>query len=161
MTAITKATKDIVDVAVSTAKGLFVTLRNAFGPSVTLQYPNQRWDLPEGYRGVVAHVADPETGEPKCTACGICVRACPLGIIELTSSKDEETNKRKIETYTLDMSRCMLCNLCVESCPFEALMMADNYELSVYDAKELHFDLKQMLEFGKEMDAKRERGERT
>ena len=46
--------KEIIYTPVSLVKGLWVTFVNFFRRKVTLQYPDQRWQLPENYRGVPA-----------------------------------------------------------------------------------------------------------
>ena len=44
---------DIVEAVVTTAKGMRITARYGVDPKeeVTLQYPEERWEIPEGYRG--------------------------------------------------------------------------------------------------------------
>ncbi len=55
-------------------------------------------------------VVDPE----KCTACGECVLACPLGTIVL---KDENG------TATIDCDTCGECGVCIDICPAVAIML--------------------------------------
>ena len=147
-----KSTKEgllrlILGTIVTTAEGMAVTLKNAFRPPVTEQYPEQRWQPLERFRGVPALLTDPKTGKLKCTACGVCARACPLGIIEVKSHFGED-KKRVLDEYNLDYSRCMVCNLCVEACAFDSLAMSKKYEHATDDIAKLRFNKERLGEFG-------------
>jgi NADH-quinone oxidoreductase subunit I len=112
-------------------KGMAVTIRNMFRGPITLQYPEQREQLPQRARWALRHKRD-EAGEPKCTACLICVNACPDGIITLESHKTDDGGKH-IDFYDYEVGACMFCGLCVEACPFDAIEMGDEYELATRD----------------------------
>ncbi|OGF24133.1 hypothetical protein A3H09_04220 [Candidatus Falkowbacteria bacterium RIFCSPLOWO2_12_FULL_45_13] len=55
----------------------------------------------------------------KCTACAICPRACPEGIIYQTN----KTNSSGKLPYDFDPNFCKGCGLCAEVCPFKAIIM--------------------------------------
>jgi 2-oxoacid:acceptor oxidoreductase delta subunit (pyruvate/2-ketoisovalerate family) len=55
----------------------------------------------------------------KCTACGICSRTCPEGIIYQTD-KNNAAGKKYFEC---DLSYCKGCGLCAAECPFKAIEM--------------------------------------
>jgi electron transport complex protein RnfB len=67
----------------------------------------------------------------KCTACGLCVKACPKKIIELTpkskryhvlcSSKDKAAIVRSVCSVG-----CIGCGLCVKNCPNQACTLEEN-----------------------------------
>lgn len=139
----------VIGTIVTTAEGMWVTLKNALRPPITEQYPEQRWQPLERFRGVPALLTDPQTGKAKCTSCGVCARACPLGIIEIKSHMGED-KKRVLDEYNLDYSRCMVCNLCVEACAFDSLAMSKKYEHASDDPEKLKFDRGKLLEFGYE-----------
>lgn len=139
--------KDAYQTGRSIVLGLRETIKELFEPPITVEYPEERLELPGWFRGVPVLKTDLSTGAYKCVACGLCEAACPIEVIEITSHLNNQ--KRKIvDEFTIDMSRCMLCNLCVEACPFDALVMANDYELSDYDKENLIFDKQQLLEIG-------------
>ena len=55
----------------------------------------------------------------KCTACGICPRVCPEGIIYQT----DITNAIGKKYYDFDQDYCKGCGLCAQECPFKAIEM--------------------------------------
>jgi len=120
-------------------KGFGITLRNMFRGVITVQYPEQRLELPERARWTVTHKTD-ENGNPKCTACLVCVRECPDHVLRLESSSRPEGGKH-IDAYVYEVGACMMCGLCVAACPFDAIYMSHEYELATRD----HDDLVRVL----------------
>jgi len=55
----------------------------------------------------------------KCTACGICPRVCPEGIIYQT----DKVNSLGKLPYDCDLDYCKGCGLCAAECPFKAIAM--------------------------------------
>ena len=51
--------------------GFKVTLRHFFRKKVTMQYPEEKWVVPPGYRGAPYLVRDQE-GNTKCVSCQLC-----------------------------------------------------------------------------------------
>lgn len=139
--------KEILYAPYSVVKGLMITIVHMFRPKVTLQYPDQRWELPENYRGIPALPVDAKTGADKCIACGACGRICPEQIITITSEVGED-KKRKLQDFTLDASRCMWCGLCTEVCPPNALVMSKDYELATNSREGMVFHLDDMHKHG-------------
>lgn len=126
--------------------GMRITLKHLFVPSVTLQYPDERWELPERARMRLYMKYD------DCIGCGQCVRACPVDCIALETEKaapgedlgvtsDGRQKRLKVTRYDIDMSLCCYCGLCTYPCPTKCLSMTKEYEFTVYDRAELlyHF----------------------
>jgi len=128
--------------------GLKVTGKNMVPPAITVQYPDERLDLPVGSRGIPVLLSDAE-GNLKCVACELCARACPVECIEIQSHREEGKKIKVLDVYNLDATWCMYCGLCVEACPFDALAMSDQYELADYDLKNLVFDRDRLAEIGR------------
>ncbi len=100
----------------------------------TIQYPEEKRVLPENFRYVPMLLFDAETGEDRCTACGICAKVCPPQCIWIVRDKDEKGKPvpRAAEFY-IDISICMGCGYCAEFCPFDAIKMNHDYEIAVYN----------------------------
>src|SRR5881394_1933825 len=63
--------------------GFKVTLRHFFKKKVTMQYPEEKWVVPEGYRGAPYLVKDQE-GNTKCVSCQLCEFVCPPKAIKIS-----------------------------------------------------------------------------
>lgn len=57
-----------------------------------------------------------------CTACGVCVKACPTEALEL--SHLETGPDRRITTLAIYDSACIGCRRCIELCPVDAFTVA-------------------------------------
>ncbi len=124
------------------AGGLKTTLSHLFKRPVTVQYPEEALPLPVGYRGRVALIVDPETGRYRCTACGLCAKACPVGILQITRARDEKGKAIPYPaSYRYNLLECIFCGLCVETCPFGALTMVPERELAVYTRRQADQEL--------------------
>ncbi|MFW6184722.1 MAG: 4Fe-4S binding protein [Chloroflexota bacterium] len=70
--------------------------------------------------------------EDRCTGCASCAKYCPLGIIEIVTSRSgnnmQEGETYNVDVFDIDTGRCMFCALCVEACPYDALHMGTNFE---------------------------------
>lgn len=104
----------------------------------TVQYPEEKVPVPEAFRYIPFLVyQENERGERdyRCTACGICSKACPPQCIWIVRKVDPNTNKpipSPAEFY-IDVDICMNCGFCAEYCPFDAIKMDHDYELATYD----------------------------
>ncbi|HEX6630894.1 MAG TPA: hypothetical protein VF048_07370, partial [Gemmatimonadaceae bacterium] len=67
----------------ATLKGMAHTFKHLVHPhKVTLQYPEQKWELSPRWRGT-HRMLTTETGKAKCVACGLCPTVCPANCIKL------------------------------------------------------------------------------
>ena len=73
------------------AKGMWVTLKNFWTPKVTRQYPEERPQMPERWRGRLDLIYDP-FGEHKCEVCFQCAQVCPVEAIDM-SGFDTQGNR--------------------------------------------------------------------
>jgi NADH-quinone oxidoreductase subunit I len=102
------------------------------------------------FRGHTKLLADAENADKnKCTACGICVKACPSGSIKNVEGEKKEGEKRKTATvYLLDYTTCSQCGICVEVCPFDALGFSRDFNSAGYKREDFHYDLVKELARG-------------
>ena len=100
----------------------------------TIQYPEEKRELPERFRYIPMLIYDTPKQEDRCTACGICAKVCPPQCIWIVRDKDPKGKPvpRPSEFY-IDASICMSCGFCAEYCPFDAIKMNHDYELAVYE----------------------------
>ena len=114
-------------------KGLRVTFKYQHPKEIyTEQYPLERPQIAERYRGLPRLNVNPETGETLCIACDLCVKACPEHLILISSERDPVTKRKVLTNYTFDVSRCMFCGLCEEACSTDALELSQDYEIATY-----------------------------
>lgn len=109
--------------------GMRITAREAAKPIITVQYPHETLKMPERFRGHVKLILDPVTGKSRCTACNLCVRACPSDCIEVDGMKREGEKKKSVTEYLLDFTTCSLCGSCVEACPSDAIEYSKAYNV--------------------------------
>ncbi|MCP4704819.1 MAG: NADH-quinone oxidoreductase subunit I [candidate division Zixibacteria bacterium] len=126
--------------------GLITTAKHLPRKEVTIQYPDEKWPMPERSRGIVVLLSDKETGELNCTTCLLCERACPSAAIKIDYEKIEK--KRKLKEFIVDNSLCCFCGLCEEACNFAAIKMAGKYEFATWDKTDLIWNTAKLQEMG-------------
>lgn len=62
--------------------------------------------------------------EERCKGCGLCVRVCPKGIIELSKTKLNAKGYHPAEVT--DMELCIACVACARNCPDVAIEIERN-----------------------------------
>ena len=124
------------------AKGMLTTISHLIKPPVTIQYPEERLDMPIWTRGRPRLIYEVDTGDLRCTACGACALACPVDVIKIEQHPSPIKGK-VLDRFDIDMAGCIECALCVEACPFRAITMAPDFEMAAtYDrTTDLVFDM--------------------
>ena len=150
--------------------GMSLTLkhfRNKKDLVATLQYPHEKWPLPE--RNIGFDPSEYNTIRSRlhvdiddCIGCLQCERACPVDCIKIDTIKPAKGNdfdcgitsndtrkKMIVPRFTIDMSECMYCDLCVHPCPEECIYMVGgpndskheiDYEFSQFERHGLVFE---------------------
>jgi NADH-quinone oxidoreductase subunit I len=133
--------------------GFKVTLRHFFKKKVTLQYPEEKWTVPPGYRGAPYLVED-QDGNTKCVACQLCEFVCPPKAIKITPPGPESVpadrpNAEKMpREFEIDMLRCIFCGFCQEVCPEEAIFLLKDYSLTGQTRREMIYNKEKLLALG-------------
>lgn len=122
--------------------GMKITFKHLFTPAVTIQYPDEKLQLPERSRNrLYVNIDD-------CIGCDQCVRACPVDCITLDTVKGvpgddlgiTSNGKKKalwVTKFDIDIAKCCYCSLCVYPCPTDCIKMTDIYEFSELDRDNL------------------------
>ncbi len=129
-------------------KGLSVTLKYLFTHPVTVQYPNERLELPDRARWFHALETYEDSGRIRCIDCGLCEKICPSKCIEIVPKENADHSKEPA-VYSIDFGRCLFCGLCVEVCPELAISMTKIYERAEYDRDKFIYTKEQLVENGK------------
>jgi NADH-quinone oxidoreductase chain I len=114
------------------AKGMLTTISHLIRPPVTIQYPEERLEMPIWTRGRPRLIYEVDTGELRCTACGACALACPVDVIKIEQHPSPIKGK-VLDRFDIDMAGCIECALCVEACPFRAITMAPDFEMAAFE----------------------------
>ncbi len=132
----------------------------------TLNYPEELWTVPPGYRGAPYLVSDSK-GNTKCVSCQLCEFVCPPKAIRIVPPgldgppADRPPAEKMPAEFEIDMLRCIFCGYCEEVCPEEAIFLAKDYYAG-YDPKlmrrdyaltatrrgDLVFNMRELLERG-------------
>ncbi|WP_026841062.1 NADH-quinone oxidoreductase subunit NuoI [Citrifermentans bremense] len=124
-------------------KGLQITLSHMFKKPVTLQYPTERPQIANTFRGL--HALNVSHDKAKCVACYLCPTVCPAKCITVEAGEDQNHDKYAAK-YEIDLLRCIFCGYCVEACPVDAIRMTEQFELANYSRADFTFTKERLLE---------------
>ncbi len=125
-------------------RGLAETLEHFFKKKLTVQYPEEKRDLPDRFRGRPKLVLDND-GKIKCVVCMLCVAVCPSQAITIEAEEGKDPSIRYPKEYVIDLGRCIYCGYCEQVCPKEAIVLTKEYELAQYNRKELFYDISKLI----------------
>ena len=136
------------------AKGMSITFKEMFQPTVVENYPDGPGPLrgakfQERFRGVHVLQRD-ENGLEKCVACFLCAANCPANCIYIEAAENTEEHRvsgaeRYAKVYNIDYNRCIFCGYCVEACPTDAITHGHGFELATFNATNLVYRKEQLL----------------
>lgn len=119
-------------------KNLFIHILHSVGlakdlkAGVAIQYPDERREYPERYRGR-HRLTLYDDGAVKCTSCFLCATACPAKCIYIEPAEHDDPEIEKFpHRYEIDTLLCIYCGYCVEACPVDAIRMDTGIHPEVY-----------------------------
>ena len=107
-------------------KGMSLTMRHMFRPTLTINYPEEKTPKSPRFRGLHALRRYPN-GEERCIACKLCEAVCPALAITIDSTQRED-GSRRTTLYEIDLFKCIFCGFCEESCPVDSIVETDFLE---------------------------------
>jgi len=132
--------------------GMLITLKHFFSKNITIQYPEEKIQLPERERNrLYVNIDD-------CIGCDQCAKACPVNCIDSETIKIvpgdivgktgvTSQGKKKalfVPKFTIDFAKCCYCQLCVFPCPTECIYMTPVFEFIEYSRDNLIYEFTDM-----------------
>mgnify|MGYP000867947150 CR=1 FL=1 len=108
----------------------------------TVRYPVEKLPISPRYRAVHKLLALMESGNNRCIGCGLCEKICIANCIRMDTRIDE-TSRKEVSEYTINLGRCIFCGYCAEVCPELAIVHGGRYENA--SEQRAHFVLKDDL----------------
>ena len=114
-----------------------------FKKKPTIQYPEVKRPFSQVFRGL--HVLNrDEQGKERCTACGLCAVACPVGCISLQKAETPD-GRWYPDFFRINFSRCIFCGLCEEACPTTAIQLTPDFEMGEFKRQDLVYEKEDLL----------------
>ena len=131
---------------------VYADKQSNFAAKTTMQYPEEKWPVPSGYRGAPYLVKDVDNST-KCVSCQLCEFVCPPKAIRITppgrdGDVDREGAEKMPEAFDINMLRCIYCGFCQEVCPEEAIFLLKDYVITGENREELIYDKEKLLSLG-------------
>jgi len=127
-------------------RGLTLTGRNLFRPSITVQYPEEKTPKSPRFRGLHALRRYPN-GEERCIACKLCEAVCPALAITIESEQRDDGTRRTTR-YDIDLFKCIYCGFCEEACPVDSIVETHIHEFHMENRGENIITKDQLLAIG-------------
>ena len=142
--------------------GMRITFIHLFRPNVTIQYPNERYPIPDGSNGTAIARNRLYMDMELCDGCQRCARICPVDCIDIKILqiaktieqpilKNGEKRNAWVPKYEIDFSKCCFCGLCTTVCPTNAINHTTEFEYSTYSRDHkvnVHFSNKEEFDYG-------------
>ena len=131
---------------------VYADKQSNFAAKTTMQYPEEKWPVPTGYRGA-PYLVKAVDNSTKCVSCQLCEFVCPPKAIRITppgrdGDVDREGAEKMPEAFDINMLRCIYCGFCQEVCPEEAIFLLKDYVITGENREELIYDKEKLLSLG-------------
>jgi len=132
-------------------QGLSITIKHFFRKKPTIQYPEQKREFSQNFRGIHSLKRD-EEGRERCTACGLCALSCPAEAITMTAAERQPgeeglyREEKYAAVYEINMLRCIFCGFCEEACPKEAIYLDGDIAPANYDRDDFIYGKDRLVE---------------
>jgi NADH-quinone oxidoreductase subunit I len=103
-----------------------VTMRHFFQPTVTMHYPDEKWRMADGFRGLI------KCDREACIVCDLCAKACPVQCIDIGWKREAGKAGKLLTHFIVDYQKCLFCGLCTYPCPTIAIFHSHEYEVASY-----------------------------
>ena len=133
-------------------KGMSLTMRHMFRPTLTINYPEEKTPKSVRFRGLHALRRYPN-GEERCIACKLCEAVCPALAITIESTQREDGSRRTTR-YDIDLFKCIFCGFCEESCPVDSIVETDFLEYHMETREESIMTKEKLLAIGDRFESK-------
>ena len=117
--------------------------KHLFSKPDTIQYPEEKPNIPARWRGRIILSRDPD-GKERCVACHLCSAVCPVDCIALQADEDEN-GRRYPAFFRINFSRCIFCGFCEEACPTYAIQLTPDFEMCEYNRQNLVYEKEDLL----------------
>lgn len=97
-----------------------------FPNRITVYYPEEYIELPDGYRGLIKYYPD------RCIQCGLCAMICPAAAMKMYRTKADKKGRPGV-----NYQRCIFCGFCVDICPQNALEMTKVHDVAYERLEEM------------------------
>ncbi len=128
---------------ISVLRSMIIVFKHLFSKKVTVQYPEEKPELPARWRGRIILSRGPD-GHERCVACYLCAAACPVDCIALQAANAED-GRRYPEFFRINFSRCIFCGFCEDACPTYAIQLIPDFEMCEYDRRNLVYEKEDLL----------------
>ncbi|HDD68746.1 MAG TPA: NADH-quinone oxidoreductase subunit I [Candidatus Korarchaeota archaeon] len=116
-------------------------IKYLFIPRMTVKYPEEIMELPEGYRGMIKYKKE------LCISCSLCAQICPANAMKMyldeSELKKEGGQAKPKRRPGINYTRCIFCGFCVDICPTGALehvgihdVAFDSFEAQLFKPKD-------------------------
>ncbi len=105
-----------------------------FPGRMTIQYPRERRDVPDNFRGMI------QFDISKCISCFQCSFVCPANAIVMRGAPDGRYYP------CIDYTRCIFCHFCVDTCPRGALLRTKIHDIAFSSMDEMFATTEELIE---------------